>query len=171
MGGERPKKEEKEQQRKHRSPKAAYALKEKAELATLGLRKDFRRMATESKAAALDTFHTRTGFQRSAIREERHCFLSLALPHSVWTANSVRGKLSWSEHKPSDHGFDPSVSLLVLPHRRPGAATSRLHSPDRRGRLPRLEEGRSLLKVGLIQFNTEIIQSLPGTGHWIGEVS
>ena len=75
------------------------------------LQKDFKRMATEAKTTALDTFHTRAVSQRSTTYEERHCFLSLALPHAVWTANSICGKFSWLEHKLSDHGFDPSVSL------------------------------------------------------------
>lgn len=43
-------------------------------------------------------------------------FFHWALPRSLWVAQWVCGKHSWMEHKASDHGFDPSVSLGALPY-------------------------------------------------------
>lgn len=145
----------------------AYAFKEKAELATLGLRKDFKRMATEAKTTALDTFHTRTVFQKSATREERHCFLSLALPHSVWTANSVCGKPGWLEHKPRDHGFDPSVSLRGFAPTQAGATTLQLHSTDHKGMPPPDGRGAQSLASGSnsIQHRNYLVPTMYWTMH------
>lgn len=91
-GEEKARQRRKERKRrsrgKQRSPETGSAIKDKAELATLGLRKNFKRVVTEAKTTTMDTFHTRTVFQRSATPEERHCFLSLALPQC--------GLLTWS---------------------------------------------------------------------------
>lgn len=132
-------------------------------------------MATEAKTTALDTFHTRTVFQRSATREERHCFLSLALPHSVWTANSVCGKPvcgkpGWLEHKPRDHGFDPSVSLTgFCPIPGQGQLLCNCITLITRGCLPQMEEEHNLLQVGLIQFNiyrNYLVPTMYWTLYW-----
>lgn len=122
---QRPKKEERGKggAEETEEPRGCIRTQGEAELATLGWRKDFKRTATEAKTTATDTFHTRTVFQRSATGEDRHCFLSLPLsPLSV----------DCKEHKPRDHGFDPSVSLRVLPHLRPGATTLQLYSTDQK---------------------------------------
>lgn len=98
-------------ERTQRSPETGCALKDTAELATLGLRKDFKRVATEAETTTMDTFHSRTVFGRSATLKRGTVFFHQPFLLQCGLLTWVCGKLGWLEHKASDHGFDPSVSL------------------------------------------------------------
>lgn len=117
-------------QRKEKSPRLDSALKDKPEVATSDLRKNFKGMTTEATTTTVHTLHTRTVFPRSTTREA--CFPSWAPPHAVWIVSSGCGKGSWSQHKTSDHGFDLSVSLQVLPCSEARATTLQTYTTDQK---------------------------------------
>lgn len=64
-------------------PRLDKTLEDNPEVPTPDLSKNFQGVATEAKKTTVDTFHTRTAFQRRTTSRRRQQVPSGALPHSA----------------------------------------------------------------------------------------